>query len=113
MPLLKDTKYLVDQFLYSFVDHSMRHFQQIRQSPVTTDMTEKALGKLSDGLKQALEEAQATQTEHLEQFMQNQTLELKQTVQDSVAKGAREVVEKLEPKLDMIQKELSEHGKRL
>ena len=55
----------------------MCHFQQIRQSAVTTDMTEKALGKLSDGLKQALEEAQATQTEQLEQFMQNQTLELR------------------------------------
>ena len=74
-------------------------------------MTGRAQGKLSDGLKQALEEAQATQTKQLEQFIHNQTLELKQAVQDSVAKGAEEVVAKLKPELDMIHKELGKHGK--
>ena len=71
-------------------------------------MTENAQGKLSDGLKQALEEAQATQTKQLEQFIQNQTQELKEVVQDSVAKGTHEVVEKL----DMIHKEISKQSQQ-
>ena len=76
---------------------------QIRQSAVTTDMMNRSLGKLSDGLKQALDEAKTTQTEQLEQFMKSQTEELKVTVQDSVAKGTQEVLEKL----DVIRKDIS------
>ena len=92
-------------------------FQQLRQSPVTHDRRIKAVGTLSDGLKQALDEALATQTEQLEQFlrdqMQEQTQELKHTVQDSVEKGAEKVieaVEKLQPQLDVIQAELKKHS---
>ena len=85
---------------------------QIRQSAVTNDMTIRALGGLSDGLKQALEEAKTTQTEQLEQFMKNQTEELKITVQDSVAKGTQEVLKKLQPQLDVIRKDISTLSQR-
>ena len=70
-------------------------------------MTIRALGGLSDGLKQALDEAKTTQTEQLEQFMKSQTEELKITVQDSVAKGAQEVLEKIQPQLDVLCKDIS------
>ena len=63
---------------------------------------DRALGKLTDGLKQALDDAQVTNTKQLEQFMKDQTEELKDTVQDSVAKGTQEVLEKL----DEIQEEV-------
>ena len=72
---------------------------QIRQSAVTTDMMNRTLGKLSDSLKQALDEAKTTQTEQLEQFMKSQTEELKVTV----AKGTQEVLEQL----DVIRKDIS------
>ena len=62
-------------------------------------MVGRALEKLSDGLKQALEEALATQRGQLEQFIQSQTQELK----EAVVKGTHEVV----VKLDMIHKEIS------
>ena len=90
---------------------------QIRQSAVTTDMMNRSLGKLSDSLKQALDEAKTMQTVQLEQFMKSQTeelkitvqdseakgtQELKITVQDSVAKGTQKVLEKLQPQLDEI-----------
>ena len=62
-------------------------------------MMNRSRGKLSDGLKQALDEAKTTQTEQLEQFMKSQTEELKVTV----AKGTQEVLEKL----DVIRKDIS------
>ena len=80
---------------------------QIRQTAVTTDMMNRSLGKLSDGLKQALDEAKTTQTEQLEKFMKSQTEELKITVQDSVAKGTQEVLETLQPQLDVIRRDIS------
>ena len=73
-------------------------------------MTDRALGKLTDGLKQALDEAQISQTKQLEQFMKIQTQDLKLIVQDSVAKGAQEVFEKLQPPFEMIHKEVSKHS---
>ena len=97
--------------MYALVNRSLYHFQQIRQSAVTTVMTEKAQGELSDDLKQALEEAQATptQTEQLEQFIQSQTQELKEFIKDSVAKGAHEVIEQVGMKL---QKEFSKQSQQ-
>ena len=63
----------------------------------------RALGKLTDDLKQALDDAQVTNTKQLEHFMKDQTEELKTTVQDSAAKGTQEVLEKL----DVIHEEVS------
>ena len=76
-------------------------------------MVTRALGKLKDGLEQALQEAQTTQMEQLEQFMKNQMEEQTRAVEEFVKKGAEKVieaVEKLQPQLDMIQKEISKQS---
>ena len=71
---------LINLFIY--------HFQQIRQSDVTPDLTGRAQGNPSDDLKQALEKAQEQQN----QFLQSQ--------------------KELKEKLEMIQKEISKQSQQ-
>ena len=76
-------------------------------------MVARSLGKLKDGLEQALQEAQTIQMEQLEQFMKNQMEEQTRAVEEFVEKGAEKVieaVEKLQPQLHMIQKEISKQS---
>ena len=81
-------------------------FEQIRQSDITLEMKSKALGALTNDLKQALEEAQEKRAQQLKQFhinqLQDQTQELKQAIEENRKKGVNEVVERLQPQFDMI-----------
>ena len=87
-------------------------FQQIRQSDITLEMKNKALGALTEDLKQALEEAQEKRTQQLKQFhinqLQDQTRELKQAIEENRKKGVNEVVERLQPQFDMIMAKLDQ-----
>ena len=76
-------------------------------------MVTRALDKLKDGLEQALQEAQATQMDQLEQFMKNQMQEHTRAVEKYVEKGTERVIEavgKLQPQLDMIQREIKKQN---
>ena len=87
-------------------------YQQIRQSDITLKMNNKALGALTDDLKQALEEAQVKREQQLKQFhinqLQDQTQELKQAIEENRKKGVNEVVERLQPQFDMIMAKLNQ-----
>ena len=75
-------------------------------------MKNKALGALTDDLKQALEEAQEKRTQQLKQFhinqLHDQTRELKQAIEENRKKGVNEVVERLQPQFDMIMAKLDQ-----
>ena len=74
-------------------------------------MKDRALGNLPNSLTQALNEANETQTQELQQFlknqMQDQTRELQQVIQENTQRGADDVVARLQCQLDKIVVEIT------